>query len=189
MSNPWKLALILAAVSACVVNAQSPTDSHTTKVSYVNTYFKFAYTWPAMLKPSTLPSPDANGTTPRTYEFPLFIAREVGQPYGVVIVAQKLGVAGPHSTPLTKSGDLIDRIAHSLRPGPILSDITRSEKKNEHGMVFDELSYLQSGKPSSVIATQVGEYLIVFKCNARSAAEMRAMENSVWTLSRHGNAD
>lgn len=102
MSNPWKLALILAAVSACVVNAQSPTDSHTTKVSYVNTYFKFAYTWPAMLKPSTLPSPDANGTTPRTYEFPLFIAREVGQPYGVVIVAQKLGVAGPHSTPLTE---------------------------------------------------------------------------------------
>jgi hypothetical protein len=186
MSNPWKLALILAAVSACVVNAQTPTEGHTTKVSYVNTYFNFAYTWPAMLKPSSLPSPGANGTA---YEFPLFIAREVGQPYGVVIVAQKLGVAGPHSTPLTKSGDLIDRIAHSLRPGPILSNITRSEKKNQRGMVFDELRYLQSGKPSSVIATQVGEYLIVFKCNARSGAEIRAMEDSVWTLSRNRKAN
>jgi hypothetical protein len=64
-------------------------------------------------------------------------------------------------------GHLIDRIAHSLRSGPILSNITRSEKKSQHGMVFDELSYLQSGKPSSVIAARVGEYLIIFKCNAR----------------------
>jgi hypothetical protein len=182
MSKLKELVSILVAVSAYAVIAQSPADGHTTKVSYVDTHFHFAYTWPAMLKPQPLPSASADGSNPRTYESPLFIAREGGEPYGVVIVAQKLGVAGPHSTPLTKSADLIERIARSLRPGPILSNITRSEKKNPRGMVFDELSYLQSGKPSSVIATQVGEYLIIFKCNARSVAEIRAMEDSVLTL-------
>jgi len=182
MSKLQELVLVLVAVSASVVNAQSPTDGHTTKVSYVNSYFHFAYTWPGMLKPSPLPSAGADSANPHPYEYPLFIAREGGQPYGIVVVAQKLGVAGPHSTPLRKSGDLIDRIAHSLRSGPILSNFTRSQKKSSSGMVFDELSYLQMGKPSSVIATQVGEYLIVFKCNAGSAAESRAMEDSVLNL-------
>lgn len=182
MSKLKGLVFILVAASASVVSAQSPMDGHTTKASYVNTYFKFAYTWPEMLTPVPLPFSGAHDANPRGYEFSLFKAQEGAQPYGVVVVAQKLNVAGPHSSPLTKSGDLIDRIGRSLRPGPILSNINRSEKKNPRGRVFDELSYVQSGVPSSVIATQVGEYLIVFKCNARSAADIRAMEDSVLTL-------
>ena len=180
MSKLKIFCFFLMAASACVLNAQAPTTGHVTKVSYVNTYFNFAYTWPAMLKPT--PLPDAGASSSHAYEFPLFMAKEGDQPYGVVIVAQKLNVAGPHSTPLKTSGDLIDRISRSLLPGPILSNIKRSQKKNARGMVFDELSYLQSGKPSAVIATQVGEYLIVFKCNARSDAEIRSMEDSAVML-------
>lgn len=182
MSNFKKLALALLAASACVVNAQSPANGRITKASYVNSYFKFAYTWPAMLTPSPLPAASADGANPGTYEFLLFKAREGGQPFGVVVVAQKLNVSGPHSTPITKSADLIDRIARSLRAGPILTDIVRSEKKGPHGMVFDELSYLQSGKPSSILATQIGGYVILFKCSARTPAEIGAMEHSVLTL-------
>ncbi len=176
------VALLVAALSISVLNAQSLTSGRTTNKSYINTYFHFAYTWPAMLEPSPLPSPGAQSADPHAYQFPLFIARQGNQPYGVVVVAQRLNVAGPHSAPLTKSADLIDRIASSLRPGPILSNINRTEKKGSDGQVFDELSYLQSGKPSLILATKIGEYLIVFKCNAQSATDLRAMENSALAL-------
>lgn len=177
-----QLVFFLAALSACLVYAQTPTNGRSTSKSYINTYFHFAYTWPAILRPSPLPSAAPESTNSHAYEFPLFIARQGDQPYGVILVAQKLNVAGPHSTPLTKSADLIDRIERSLRPGPILSNINRSQKKGSNGGVFDEVSYLQNGKPSAILATKVGDYLIVFKCNAQSPADIRAMENSAVAL-------
>lgn len=172
--RPIFFAVLLAASLTGAGNAQLPTDGHVSGSSYVNAYFHFAYTWPAMLKPANLPA----ASDPQGYEFLLFLAREGSQPYGVAVVAEKLSVAGPHSAAMKSSADLIDRLANSLRAGPVLSNIAKSEKKNTRGMVFDELTYLQSGKPSAVLATKMGQYLIVFKCNAQSQADMRAMENS-----------
>lgn len=172
--KPICIALFLAASLTGAANAQLPTDGHVSGSSYVNTYFHFAYTWPANLKPASLPA----AADPRAYEYLLFLARQGSQPYGVVLVAQKLSVAGPHSATMKTSADLIDRLANSLRAGPVLSNIAKSEQKNARGMVFDELTYLQSGKPSAVLATKMGGYLIVFKCNAQSQGDIRTMENS-----------
>lgn len=175
-------AVIMAVLLAGAAYAQSPADGHIAGTSYVNTYFHISYRWPAMLRPVKLPTPSAGLNNPRTYAFPLFSARQGDQRYGVVIEAEKLNVAGPHSAGVKSSADFIDRIAHSLRPGPILSNISRSQKKNAHGIVFEKLGYLQSGKPASVMAIQDGQYLIVFKCNAQSAADIARMENSVLAL-------
>ena len=182
MPNLRTLTLLLAVLIAQAAYALAPTDGHIVGNSYVNTYFHFSYAWPAMLKPMPLPAPAADTKGPNAYAFPLFTARTGDQPYGLTLVAEKLNVAGPHSDGIKNSADYIGKIASSLRPGPILSNITQTQKKNAHGVVFDELNYLQSGKPSSVMATQVGQYLIVFKCNAASPGEITQIENSVLAL-------
>jgi hypothetical protein len=175
------ITLLAATLLAGAASALQPTDGHIVGKSYVNTYFHISYTWPAMLKPISLPPP-ADNDSAKEYAFPLLIARQGNQPYGIVVVAEKLNVAGPHSAGIRNSADFIDRIARSLRPGPILSNISRSEKKNARGMVFEQLSYLLNGKPASVMATQVGQYLIVFKCSADSTASISRMEGSAMTL-------
>lgn len=175
------LTVIAAVLFTCIANAQAPTDGHIAGKSYVNTYFHFSYSWPATLKPQLLPKQTPAG--PNTYAFPLFTARQGDQPYGIMIVAEKLSARGPHSSNVKTSAEFVDRIAHSLRPGPVLSNIARA-KKTAHGMVFEELNYLQSGKPSAVIATQMGDYVIVFKCNAQSAPEFAEMEKSALALQK-----
>ncbi len=169
------LMMVAAVGAAC---AQTPADGHIAGRAYVNTYFHLRYTWPAALTPApgAAAAPDHGMTN--NYQTLLFSARQAKQPYGLVLVAEKLNVAGPHSTGLKSSAEMIDRLAKSLRPGPVLSNITRSQKKNARGMSFDELNYTINGKPSAVMATQVGQYLIVFKCSAESAAGMAQMEQS-----------
>jgi hypothetical protein len=176
------LAVITAVLVASAANALSPTDGHIAGKSYVNTYFHFSYSWPAALNPAKLPAQPAGGNSAKAYVYPLFSARQGNQPFGVVVVAEKLNVAGPHSTGLKSSSDYVNRIARSLRPGPVLSNIQQYQKRNAHGMVFDELSYRMNGKPAAVIATQVGEYLIVFKCNAQSEADIAGMERSALAM-------
>lgn len=182
MSKPKIFFLILVALFAGAAYAESPATGHIAGKAYVNSYFHLTYAWPAMLTPVKLPSADAERNNPKAYEFVLFSAQQGKQPYGLVMVAQKLNVAGPHSSGVKSSADMIDRLTHSLRPGPILSNFARSQKKNARGMLFDELSYQMNGKPSSVMATQVGQYLIVFKCNAQSAADMALMEKSALAM-------
>ncbi len=175
------LAVITAVLVASAANALSPTDGHIAGKSYVNTYFHFSYSWPAALNPTKLPAQPAGDNSAKAYVYPLFSAHQGTQPFGVVVVAEKLNVAGPHSTGLKSSSDYVNRIARSLRPGPVLSNIQQS-KKNARGMVFDELSYRMNGKPAAVIATQVGEFLIVFKCNAQSEADIAEMERSALAM-------
>lgn len=176
------LAAIAAVALASAAHALSPTDGHVAGKSYVNSYFHISYTWPAMLKPLTQPPPAPQSNNSSVYAYTLFRAQQGDQPYGVAVVAEKLNVAGPHSTGVKSSAEFVDRIARSLRPGPILSNLSRSQKKNARGVVFEELSYMQDGKPAAVIATQAGEYLIIFKCNAQSAGDFARMENSALAM-------
>lgn len=176
------LAVIAAVLFASAAHAISPTDGHIANNSYVNSYFHFAYTWPTMLTPAKLPPASADANSAKAYMVPLFTARQGNQPYGVVVVAEKLNVAGPHSAGIKSSTEFIDGIARSLRPGPMLSKITRTEKKNARGMVFEELSYMLNGNPAAVMATQMGQYLIVLKCNAQSPADLARMEKSALSL-------
>ncbi|KAA6461116.1 hypothetical protein DYQ86_12750 [Acidobacteria bacterium AB60] len=166
-----------------MAQAQAPTDGHIAGRAYINTYFHVAYTWPAALKPKVEPAP-SGAKDPHAYAFPLFTASLADQPYGVVVVAEKLNVAGPHSTGIQNSGQFIDKIKNSLRPGPLIANISSAHKTSAQGLVFDELDYTQNGKPSSLLATQIDQYLIVFKCSAQSASEMASMQRSALALRR-----
>lgn len=167
--------LMMAVAVGGAACAQTPADGHVAGRAYVNTYFHLSYTWPAGLAPAAMPAADHGGSS---YQTLLFTARKANQPYGVVVVAEKLNVAGPHSAGLKSSAEMIDRLASSLHARPVLSNIHRSQQKNANGRTFDELNYTINGKPSAVMATQVGQYLIVFKCSAESAAGMAEMEKA-----------
>lgn len=181
MLKPICFALLASAAITGAAGTQSLTSGRMSGHSYVNSYFQFAYVWPANLNPAPLPGSSA-ANDPHAYEFLLFQARQGTQPYGVVVVAQKLSVTGPHSAAMKTSADLIDRLANSLHAGAVLTNIVKSQKKNARGMVFDELTYQVNGKPSAVLATKIGDYLIEFKFNAQSQADFRSMENSALAI-------
>jgi hypothetical protein len=176
------ISALLAVLFAVAASAQTPADGRVNGRTYVNSYLHIAYTWPATLQSMPLPKPDTAASSVHAYSYPLFIARQGSQPYGIVGVAEKLNVAGPHSTGIKSASDYIDRLEHSLRPGPILSNFSRTKVKGTAGMTFEKFSYLQNGKPSTVFATQIAQYVVVFKCNAQSAPDMAQMEKSVLAL-------
>lgn len=177
---PALLALLL--VSA--VSAQSPAKGKITGRTYVNPSLHISYTWPAMLQAKPLPPADAAGSSAQAHSFPLFIAGQGDQPYGIVGVAEKTNVAGPHSAGIKSAAEYIDRLTHSLHTGTLLTNFNRTRVNGASGMTFEKLSYLMRGKPSAVYATQVGQFVVVFKCNAQSAADMTQMEKSVLALKK-----
>ena len=176
--------LILAALVAAVAFAQSPANGRINGRTYVNPSLHISYTWPAMLESKPLPPPDTASASVHAYSYPLLIAGQGSQPYGVVVVAEKLNVAGPHSTGIVSAAGYIDRLTQSLHPGPMLSNFNRSKATGKSGAIFEKLSYQMQSKPAAVFATQVGRYVLVFKCNAQSAADMAQMENSVLALQK-----
>jgi hypothetical protein len=182
IQNKLLFSMMLAAGFACAAVAQAPAPGHIAGHTYVNPALNLSYAWPAILQPVTLPAAQSQQNDPHAYQFVLFSAKEGNQPYGLVMVAEKLNVAGPHSAGIKNSADMITRLANSLRPGPVLTNIAKSQRKSASGRQFDELSYSMNGKPAAVIATQVGDYLIVFKCNAASAHDMALMEKSALAM-------
>jgi len=175
---------LLAALLLSTVSAQSPANGKITGRTYVNPSLHISYTWPAMLQSKPLPPPDASVSNAQAYMFPLFIAGQGDQPYGIVGVAEKLNVAGPHSSGIKSAAEYMDRLVQSLHPGPMLTNFNRTKVKSMSGMTFEKLSYLMKGKPSAVYATQLGQFVLVFKCNAQSPADMALMEKSVLAVKK-----
>lgn len=94
---------------------QSPTDGQVQKTSYENSYFKFSYSWPSFLQPFDVKALQLSNKAPSNNEFLLFSARQGEEPYGIVLVAERMNVPGQHSGGLKSSSDLIDKIAR-FRP-------------------------------------------------------------------------
>lgn len=176
--------VVLAVLCAAAGFAQSPADGRISGRTYVNPFLHISYTWPAMLDAKPLPKPDSAAESVHAYSYPLFMAGQGSQPYGIVAAAEKLHVAGPHSTGIASAAGYIDRLAQSLHPGPMLSDFKRSKATGAAGMTFEKLSFLMQGRPSAVYATQIGQYVLVFKCNAQSAGDMAEMERSVLAVKK-----
>jgi hypothetical protein len=177
------ITLFLSLFSACP--AQNPTDGHVEGNAYVNSYFRLSYSWPRILNPvdnSTLklpaPSPYAN-------EFLLFAARQGDEPHGVVVLAEKLNVRTPHSTGIRDGADFLDRLIRGFKPEEQAVILSRKHFTNADGIPFDEFDYTtggEGGEYSSGIAAQVGAYLIAFKCDAKSSADLAQMTKSIIAL-------
>jgi hypothetical protein len=160
--------------------SQLPTDGQIRKTSYENTYFKFSYSWPTFLQPyavSALQLPKKAPTN--NNEFLLFSARQDNEPDGIVIVAERMRA----NAQLKSSSDFLDWIAR-FRPEQNVTIQPRRHFTNTDGFVIDELDYTEDGVPSSAIVIQVKDFLIAFKCNAKSARDLDAMNRSIAEIHR-----
>lgn len=148
---------------------------------YVNSYFHISYSWPKMLQPVDTHSLQLPQASPNPNEFLLFAAREGDEPYGVVIVAEKLNVPTPHTNGIKNGPDFLDKVAR-FKPEQQVVMQPRKHFTNADGLIFDELDYTERGVPSSAVATQIGQFLIIFKCNARTPVDLAEMNKSAATL-------
>ncbi len=164
-----------------LAHTQSPTDGRVVKSAYENTYFHFLYSWPQFLQPYDMNSLQFAKKPESGNEFLLFSARQGDEPYGIVMVAERMNVPTQHSSGLKSSSDLMDRIAR-FRPEQHVVIQSRKNFTNANGFVFDELDYTEDGAPSSAIVLQIKNFLVVAKCNAKSAKDLDEMNKSVTAI-------
>jgi hypothetical protein len=177
--------LVLCCLAVRGSLAQSPADGKVQGSAYVSSYFGLSYTWPTILTPFDTtalhlpPSPHGN-------EFLLFSARQADEPYGVVIVAEKLNVPTAHGSGIKDASDFISRVKRSFDPESKPKILNEIHFKNADGLAFDEMDYVSSGEYSSAIVLQLEKFLIVFKCNAKSSVELSEMTKSALATRRQG---
>jgi hypothetical protein len=177
------LAFLLFFQLSHFAHSQSPTDGQVRKTSYENTYFKFSYSWPSFLQPYDVNALQLPKKSPLNNEFLLFSAREGGEPYGIVIVAERMNVPTQRGGGLKSNSDLMDRIAR-FPPEQHVVMQPRKHFRNPDGIAIDELDYAEDGAPSSAVVIQFGDFLIAFKCNAKSTGDIDAMNRSIAEIRR-----
>ena len=171
--------LLVAFGLANLAQSQSPTDGQVQKTSYENTYFKFSYSWPSFLQPYDVNTLQLPKKAPSNNEFLLFSARQGDDRDGIVVVAERMRAR----TQMNSSSDFLDWIAR-FRPEQHVIMQPRKHFTNADGFVIDELDYSEDGVPSSAIVIQIRDFLIAFKCNAKSARELDAMDRSIAEIRR-----
>jgi hypothetical protein len=172
------LPILFCALSALGSRAQAPTDGHLNASSYENTYFQFSYAWPKMLRPVDTSTLQLPRSSPNNNEFLLFSAQQGDSPFGVVIMAEKMGPTS-HNPGFKNAADFLDRIVRSFKPEEHMKVLARTHVKNAEGRDFEELDYQDGSGWNAGVVTQIGQFLILFKCNAQSAADLSAMTKSI----------
>jgi hypothetical protein len=182
-SKPMRSTILALLLSAALVGtqAQSPTDAHLEGKSYVNSYFRFSYSWPRILRPIDPASLDIIHLQ-NTDEFLLFTAKEGDEPYGVIVLAEKLNVPKPHSSGIKDGVDFLERVIRTFDAAGRPKILSRRQFTNATGLAFNELDYMIFGEYTSAITAQFGQFLVVFKCNAKSAPDLAEMTKSVLEL-------
>jgi hypothetical protein len=173
--------LILLTVAALPVaaTAQSPSDGHVTTDSYLNPYFHFSYSWPKELRPVNSASMNLHAPAGSTNEFFLFSAKSPDAPFGVVVIAEKPNSHTPNPDGLNESQTFLEHVKQWWDPAGHPKILAETHAIKGEDLTFYELDYVLFGEYSSAIATQMGDFQIVFKCNAESAAELSALTKSV----------
>jgi hypothetical protein len=175
------LILLLSLAAAFHGFAQSPSDGKVVGNSYVNSYFKFSYSFPAMLKPVDGKALNLLQSSHSANEFMLFAAKQGDEPFGVLVLAERLHAMTPHSKGFRDGADFIDRV-EKFNPEQHAVILSRKHFTNVNGLTIDQLNYTTNGEYTSAIAAQIGNFLIVFKCNAKTAADLAEMDQSAVAL-------
>src|SRR5665213_2028459 len=156
---------VLASLAGCTrVGAQ-----HSTGEVYRNVQFGIEMTLPSNLhqvdfSTLTLPSQATDK------EVPLMAAKEGDDPYGIVVIAERLNVG---------------RVESGRDPSAILG---RGETTNASGLVIDHLEWKEpNGQFGSAVITRVQDYLIVARCNAKSESDIKAMVDAFTSMRRTAN--
>ena len=101
----------------------------------------------------------------------------------MVLVAEKLNIQTPHSKGLKDAADMMDRIMR-FRPEQHVTILSKKHFTSANGLVFDELDYTEGGGYSAALLAPVGDFLLVFKCNAQSAPDLAMMTTSAAAIQK-----
>ena len=173
MGRGLKLALAVAVFGAVSAVGQSAADGSVKGNVYSNSYFKISLTLPPNLHAVDLASLNVH-VQPQTNEFLMLAAREGNAPSGIILLAQKLNVAPNH---VVDEQDFLNKVRKSWDGGEVLDGQLTIQK---NGLAFHQLDYeIPKAEFDSAIVTRVGDYLLVFKCNAKSKEALKVMVDAV----------
>jgi len=133
-----------------------------------------------MLQPKDIASLSIQAPNPIPGEFKLFAAQQGSKPFCIVIVSEKLHVPTPHNPEGFRDGaDFLKRIPTGWSPADHFKTLDSRRTTTADGLPFDELAYAVHNEFDSGIAIQIGQYLVVFKCNAESPSDLSTMTKSI----------
>jgi hypothetical protein len=165
---------MIAAFGSSLAVAQSAADGSMQGNVYSNQYFKIKLTLPPSLHPVNLSALHAPGAL-ASNEFVMLAAREGEGPSGMIVLAEKLNVAPSH---VLNERDFLERMQKDWDAGQVADGQEVRIQKDER--TFVELDYeTPKVEYDSAIVTRVGDYLLLFKCNAKTREELRLMDDAV----------
>jgi hypothetical protein len=185
-----KVCLAVVATSLLIANlatiqAQSRSDGRVEGDVYVNSFFRLAYSWPTTLQPVEVSTLNLPTVIPNPNEFLLFSARQGMEPYGIVVMSEKLGVATQRSSGIRDGADFLNRVIVSSGLSGKGRILKRTVLTNPDGITFEELDYFLDAQYVSAITSQKGQWLIAFRCNAKSESDLSTMTKSVLSSRSH----
>jgi len=171
--------LVVAVLGVVLAAGQSTADGSVQGNVYRNRYFKISLALPPNLHAVELSSLNVHAPSGKNEVF-LFAAREGALPYGIVALAERLNVG---SNPIVDGHDFLRRVRETREVGEVIDGQFSIVKIN--GPTFERLDYeTPKVEFDSAIVTRVGDYLLVFRCNAKSKEELNVMVDAV-TAMRH----
>lgn len=178
-----RFALFLCLFTA-YAGAQSPSDGHLEGRTYVNSFFHLAYELPAGFQPQELSQMNLPKASPRGVEFFLIAARQGNDQYGIVIIAEKTRALTSDLRDFQNAADFIARVKRGFDRSLTWKPLGERHLTNGSGLVIDEFDYVIAGEYSSAFAVSLDGYLVVARCNARSAADLKTMTDSLAAMRR-----
>ncbi len=177
--------LVISMFLVPVALAQSPADGHVEAGSYVNSYFHFAYTPPNILHQVDTTSLNLRPPSHGNKELLLFAAKESNQTFGIVILAERIpSFYNQRTDGPRESEDFLEQVKKWWDPAGHPQVLSQTHLTNLDGLSLYKLDYVHFGEYRSAIVTPMGEFLIVFSCNAKSASDLATLTKSVLATRR-----
>lgn len=117
--------------------------------------------------------------SPRKVESFLFAARQVEAPYGIVMISEKTRALTMDQRDFQDAADLLSRVKRGIDPSLHWKPLGEKHFRNQTGLTVDEFDYIVENEYSSAFVITLNGYLIVARCNARSATDLKVMTDSL----------
>ena len=171
------LILLISVFGSIVALGQSAADGSVSGNVYTNNYFHISLTLPPNFHPVNLAALHAPGALAGN-EFMMLAARDGAGPSGIILLAEKLNVAPSH---VVDAQDFLRRIRKGWDAGQVFDG--QKSGMQEGTLTFDELDYKAPGDEfGSVLVTRVKDYLLAFRCSAKTRGELKVMDDAVMAL-------
>jgi hypothetical protein len=178
----WSRSVLVGALLVCAVcgSGQTPGSGRTEGGVFKNSYFHLSYRYPSILHPvdvNTMELPKSGLNN----EFMMFAAQQGAENYGLMFLAEKMGVG---EYPLTGSLDFLKRVQPSWARRDD-KPVNWGHIGSASGLIFDTLRFrTPQGDFDCYAAAVVGNYILVLRFNAKSPIDLNAMLDSIRSIAK-----